>query len=139
MTQLSNYRKKLLWIKRVGVELHHWVFPGSFDQSSNMCTSIIMQENHFAASGVVVGVFFLECSAQSLKLCLINNLSNGTIINDTNLILPNTHGFFPEIFACLLMFKHDHVLHMIYSSAAYGSTYFFSPVTIWCKIFETKM
>ena len=51
--------------------------------------------------GVVVGAFFLECSAQSHQLCSVESLSNGLlrfeqlIIHDTKLIPPNTqHEFF---------------------------------------------
>ena len=45
--------------------------------------------------GVVVGAFFLECSAQSHQLCSVENPSNGfvrfeqLIIHDTKLILSN--------------------------------------------------
>ena len=52
-------------------------------------------------SEVVVGAFFLECSAQSYQLCSVENPSNGLvrfeqfIIHDTKLIPPNTqHEFF---------------------------------------------
>ena len=45
--------------------------------------------------GVVVGAFFLECSAQSHQLCSVENPSNGLVrfeqlIHDTKLIPPNT-------------------------------------------------
>ena len=46
--------------------------------------------------GVVVGAFFLECSAQSHQLYSVESLSNGLvwfeqlIIHDTKLIPPNT-------------------------------------------------
>ena len=66
-----------------------------------MWLSIIMQENNFVMPGVIVGVFFLEYSAQSHQLCSVESLSNGLvrfeqlIIHDTKLILPNTqHEFF---------------------------------------------
>jgi len=57
-----------------------------------------MQENNFVIPGVVVGAFFLECSAQFHQLCSVE--SNGLvrfeqlIIHDTKLILPNTQHEF---------------------------------------------
>jgi len=66
-----------------------------------MWSSIIIQENNFVMPGVVVGAFFLECSAQSHQLCSVESPSNGLvrieqlIIHDTKLIPPNTqHEFF---------------------------------------------
>jgi len=60
-----------------------------------------MQENNFVMPGVIVGAFFLECSAQSHQLYSVESPSNGLvrfeqlIIHDTKLIPPNTqHEFF---------------------------------------------
>ena len=66
-----------------------------------MWLSISIQENNFAMPGVVVGAFFLECSAQSHQLCSVESSSNDLvrfeqfIIHDTKLIPLNTqHEFF---------------------------------------------
>ena len=80
--------------------------------------------------GVVVGAFFLECSAQlcSLQLCSVESPSNGLvrfeqlIIHDTKLISPNTqHEFFSMNSAWLSMLKHS---PMISSSLSYRSGFF---------------
>ena len=77
------------------------MFLSRFDQRRNMWSSIIMQENNSVMPGVVMGAFFLECSAQSHQLCSVESPSNGLvrfeqlIIHDTKLIPPNTqHEFF---------------------------------------------
>jgi len=66
-----------------------------------MWSSIIMQENNFVMPGVVMGAFFLECSAHSHQLYSVESPSNGLvwfeqfIIHDTKLIPSNTqHEFF---------------------------------------------
>ena len=60
-----------------------------------------MQENNFVMPEVIVGAFFLECSAQSQsQLCSVESPSNGfvrfeqLIIHDTKLISSNTHDYF---------------------------------------------
>ena len=44
-----------------------------------MWSSIIMQENNFVMPGVVMGAFFLECSAQSHQLCSVKSPSNSLV------------------------------------------------------------
>ena len=64
------------------------------------CGRSCRKENNFVMLGVVVGAFFLECSAQSHQLCSVESLSNGLvrfeqfIIHDTKLIPPNTSWVF---------------------------------------------
>ena len=77
--------------------------------------------------GIVVGAFFLECSAQSHQLCSVESPSNGLvrfeqlIIHDTKLIPSNTQVwvFFHEYSAWLSMLKHDQMVSMISSSLGY--------------------
>ena len=73
-----------------------------FDRRCNMRTSIIMQENNYVVSGVVVGALSLEYSTQSHQLCLVDSPSNCFVrfeqlrIHNAKLIPPNTQQeFFP--------------------------------------------
>ena len=106
-----------------------------------MWSSIIIQENNFVMPGVVVGAFFLECSAQSHQLCSVESPSNGLvrieqlIIHDTKLIPPNTqHEFFSMNIRlgcrCWNMVKWSPWFPLLWVIIV---IHFSSPVTIRCK------
>ena len=86
--------------------------------------------------GVVVGAFFLECSAQSYQLCSVESPSNDLvrfeqlIIHDTKLIPSNTCFFFHEYSAWLSMLKHG---QEVPSSLDYRSGSIFHHQWLWCK------
>ena len=75
----SSRKEQYLENTADGVELPIWVFLSRFDRRRNMWLSIIMQENNFVMPGVIVGVFFLECSAQSHQLCSVESPNNGLV------------------------------------------------------------
>ena len=77
--------------------------------------------------GVIVGAFFLECSAQSHQLCSVESPSNDLvrfeqlIIHQADPTKYTTWVFFHEYSAWLSMLKYGQLVPMISSSLSYRS------------------
>ena len=64
-------RSNVWRVRRIGWDLPFQRFPVCLDQSCDMSPSIVMMEDNFVVSLLVLWPFLLQCSAQTYQLCSI--------------------------------------------------------------------